>query len=127
MIKHQFIKFLFTGLVSTAINYFCFYVFLIFFNLAVLTSSSIGYCIGLVCGYQLNKKWTFGIKEEVNWVLFLKYLLTYLLSLVLGLMTLDYLVNILNLNPLLANLIIIIQTTSTNLIIIKIFGHFTFY
>jgi|TARA_B110000438_G_C15535726_1_gene530463 putative flippase GtrA len=121
MIKHQFIKFLFTGLVSTAINYFSFYVFLIFFNLAVLTSSSIGYCIGLVCGYQLNKKWTFGIKEEVNWVLFLKYLLTYLLSLVLGLMTLDYLVNILNLNPLLANLIIIIQTTSTNFIIIKIF------
>ena len=121
MIKPQLLKFLFTGLVSTLINYSSFYLFLIFFNLAVLSSSALGYCVGLICGYQLNKQWTFGIKGEVNWILFLKYLLTYLLSLVVGLMILEYLVNILNINPLLANLITIIQTTITNFIIIKFF------
>jgi len=121
LISSQLIRFLIAGLLSTGINFFLFYLIFVVLGLSLLLSSGIGYLVGIYVGYQINKKWTFEMTGALDWSLSYKYLSVYLISLGAGLAMLQWLVNTILISPLLANCIIIIQTTITNFTMIKFF------
>jgi putative flippase GtrA len=121
LISSQLIRFLIAGLLSTTINFFLFCLIFVALGFSLLLSSSIGYLGGIFAGYQINKKWTFEITGTLDWFVSYKYLSVYLISLSAGLAMLQWLVNTILISPLLANCIVIIQTTITNFIMIKFF------
>ena len=113
MIKKQITRFLIVGSFSTIINYSVFYALFKFIDINYLVSSSIGFVAGVICGYQLNKYWTFSVQNsEDNFLL--KYFATYLISLILGILFLEALVKLLNIPPAISNIGSIGLTTVTN-------------
>ena len=109
----QFFKFVTVGILSTSLNYFCFYVLFSFFSLNYMLSSATGYLFGVFVGFIFNKGWTFQyqnitVKEP------LQYITVYTFSLLLGLALLRLLVSKLNIRPEIANVATIALTTITN-------------
>ena len=109
----QFFKFVTVGILSTPLNYFCFYVLFSFFSLNYMLSSATGYLFGVFVGFIFNKGWTFQyqiitVKEP------LQYITVYTFSLLLGLALLRLLVSKLNIPPEIANVATIALTTITN-------------
>lgn len=109
----QFFKFVTVGILSTSLNYFCFYVLFSFFSLNYMLSSATGYLFGVFVGFIFNKGWTFQyqiitVKEP------LQYITVYTFSLLLGLALLRLLVSKLNIPPEIANVATIALTTITN-------------
>lgn len=118
-VRTQFLRFIISGILSTIINFIIFYIALKTLGLNILISSSLGYLAGLVVGYELNAKWSFKIERHLYWSSTLQYLAVYLISLGAGLITLDFIINKFLISALLANFLIIIQTTTTNFLMIK--------
>lgn len=118
-VRTQFLRFIISGIISTIINFIIFYIALKTFGLNILISSSVGYLAGLVVGYKLNTKWSFKIERHLYWSSTLQYLAVYLISLGAGLITLDIIIDKFLISALLANFLIIIQTTTTNFLMIK--------
>ena len=109
----QFFKFVTVGILSTSLNYSCFYVLFSFFSLNYMLSSATGYLFGVFVGFIFNKGWTFQyqiitVKEP------LQYITVYTFSLLLGLAFLRVLVSKLNIPPEIANVATIALTTITN-------------
>ena len=109
----QFFKFVTVGILSTSLNYSCFYVLFSFFSLNYMLSSATGYLFGVFVGFIFNKGWTFQyqiitVKEP------LQYITVYTFSLLLGLAFLRVLVSKLNIPPEIANVATIGLTTITN-------------
>ena len=109
----QFFKFVTVGILSTSLNYSCFYVLFSFFSLNYMLSSATGYLFGVFVGFIFNKGWTFQyqiitVKEP------LQYITVYTFSLLLGLAFLRLLVSKLNIPPEIANVATIALTTITN-------------
>ena len=113
MISSQLIRFLAVGFLCTALNYLSFFILLHFLQFNFLLSSGLGYVIGLLFGYFLNRVWTF--RSNVN-SLFqkAKYLFTYSVSLIVGLITLQFLVEKYGLEIEIANICVIFITTILN-------------
>ena len=118
-VRTQFLRFIISGIISTFINFIIFYIALKTFGLNILVSSSLGYLAGLLVGYKLNTKWSFEIERHLYWSSTLQYLAVYLISLGAGLITLDIIIDKFLISALLANFLIIIQTTTTNFLMIK--------
>lgn len=117
-VAKQFSKFVVVGVLSTIVNYSCFWILLDYLHLNYLLASGSGFMIGVFAGYGLNKSWTFGQKQEVvNQVT--KYYGVYLVSLILGLLLLKALTSFWGLEPKIANIIVIGFTTLTNFAGIK--------
>jgi putative flippase GtrA len=115
MINLQIIKFLMVGIISTIFNYSCFFFLFRFFGLNFLLASTIGYMIGLLFGYSLNRAWTF--QSDINsFAQKFRYLCTYLFSLVVGLIFLQILVKNYSLASEIANMYVILITTLLNFI-----------
>ena len=113
MISAQIIKFLMVGIICTILNYICFLIFLHFFGIHFLLASSFGYFIGLLFGYSLNRVWTF--QSTANSLIYkFRYLWTYLLSLAVGLISLQALVKNYGLATEIANICVILITTILN-------------
>ena len=53
--KQEFLKFILIGILSTIINYGSFYALLEFLSVYYLLSSGIGFFLGVIAGYFLNK------------------------------------------------------------------------
>ena len=109
----QFFKFVTVGILSTSLNYSCFYILFSFFSLNYMLSSATGYLFGVFVGFIFNKGWTFQyqiitVKEP------LQYITVYTFSLLLGLAFLRLLVSKLNIPPEIANVATIALTTITN-------------
>ncbi len=118
MIRSEFIKFSSVGLISTFLNYSVFILLFSFLDLNFLISSALGYFSGLSLGYTLNRLWTFSFSEN-SLTQKIKYLLIYLLSLLMGLVLLNFLVVNLIFVIEIANLFVIGFTTCTNFVGIK--------
>tara|TARA_B100001146_G_C16145047_1_gene418538 strand:- start:72 stop:446 length:375 start_codon:yes stop_codon:yes gene_type:complete len=118
MLKEQFLKFILVGITSTVINYSIFYVFYSYFFLNYLFSAFFGYVAGVFVGYSLNVRWTFGVKKDEERSL-LKYLLIYLLTLILAVIFLYSLVAALNFKPSIAYIFVVVFATLTNFIGMK--------
>jgi putative flippase GtrA len=106
MIKSQFIRFAVVGIISTALNYSLFLLLLSVFSINYLIASAFGYVCGLCLGYPLNRLWTFELVQDSSDKK-IKYLLVYLLSLVMGLVLLEFLVVNLLFRPEIANIFVI--------------------
>ena len=106
MIKSQFIRFAVVGVISTALNYSLFLLLLSVFSINYLIASAFGYVCGLCLGYPLNRLWTFELVQDSSDKK-IKYLLVYLLSLVMGLVLLEFLVVNLLFRPEIANIFVI--------------------
>lgn len=113
---NRFIKFLIVGGTCTLINYAIFYFLFNFFALQYLLSSAVGYISGLVIGYYVNKFWTYSVDKGSEEKYMFKYLLVYLTSLAGSTLFLKLLVDILNLDPRLANVFAIGLSTITNFV-----------
>jgi putative flippase GtrA len=87
-------------------------------EISYLISSASGFIAGVLAGYGLNKKWTFGVKKTTKLDVY-KYYITYSISLILGLLILKFLVSTIGISPEIANLLIIGFTTITNFVGIK--------
>ena len=115
MINLQIMKFLMVGIISTIFNYTCFFFLFRLLGLNFLLASSIGYIIGLLFGYSLNRAWTF--QSAINsFALKFRYLCTYLFSLTAGLALLQILVKNYGLASEIANIYVILITTLLNFI-----------
>ena len=114
-VKLELFRFIIIGVFSSTINYLAFYFLYNFFSVFYILASGVGFVAGVFVGYGLNKNWTFQIKEKKKQYV-LKYLIIYLVSLFLGLFFLNFLVQILDSSPELANALTIILTTCTNFI-----------
>ena len=115
---NQFVKFALVGSLSTIVNYSFFFILYSTLSLNYLISAAIGYVIGLLVGFIINKNWTFQVQDESRNFIF-NYLIIYILSLGIGMLFLEFLVKKLNLVAEIANILVIGLTTLTNFIGIK--------
>ncbi len=117
--KQQFLRFIFIGVLSTIVNYAIFYLLYKFCSIGYILASALGFIVGVLAGYSLNKSWTFNIKKtETKY--FYKYFLVYCLSLILSVIILKVLVSRFYFTPEVANIITIGVTTCTNFLGVKL-------
>ena len=119
-ISIEFYKFIVVGIWSTIINYGVFYFLLDFFSVNYLIASAIGFMFGVFVGYRFNRKWTFKVEKQKNYIEVTKYYSVYIFSLMLSLFFLRVTVGVFDINPKIANILAIGVTTFTNFIGIKL-------
>lgn len=118
MISKQILKFSVVGLLSTVVNYSLFYLLFKIMGIYYIIASAVGFFLGVLVGYTLNKNWTFGgAVSTANDVY--KYYMVYLLSLLISLAFLKFLVVVLGLEPAIANCLMICLSTCINFVGIK--------
>jgi putative flippase GtrA len=118
--SQQFKRFIVVGLFATIFNYIIFLAFLSA-DINYLLSSSLGYIAGLIAGFIFNKKWTFKLRNQTNSIEVIKYITVYFLSLALSLYVLNILVNNMEIVARVANIFVIILTTITNFLGLKLY------
>lgn len=120
----QFIKFALIGVLNTSIHYL---VFLALYRMAgvhYLVSSAIGYCVGLLNSFLLNKKWTFKTINVRAHFEFFKFVVVNMVSLLINMSTLEAAVTLLLLTPEIGQVIAIVFHTCANFLGNK---YWTFY
>lgn len=119
-ILNQFIKFCTVGFFGALLNYSTFFVLYNYFSVYYILSSGIGFVLSVFLAFYLNKKYTFKITEKYK-ITLIKYFLVNIFTLFLGLISLAFLVEILEINVYISNLLIIGIQTSSNFIGSKLF------
>jgi putative flippase GtrA len=109
--RNKLSKFLIVGLLTTVLNYL-FFVCLLFSGAHYLVAMPLGFLLGTLSGYKLNRAWSFEFEEKNNKVV--QYISVYVVSLVLGTFFLSFLVVDLLWNPFIANICVIMLTTVLN-------------
>ena len=102
----KIIKFLIVGSISTIINYGTFAFIFKLIGVNYLIASVVGYISGLFFGYYLNKNWTFIRQAKKDKSYIIGYVIVYGVSLLLSQVLLLLLVELINLNPLFANIFV---------------------
>ncbi|MEK6914077.1 MAG: GtrA family protein [Nanoarchaeota archaeon] len=109
---NQFIKFCIVGFFGALLNYSTFFILYNYLSVYYIISSGTGFILSVFLAFYLNKKYTFNIVTKSKNKL-VKYFSVNIFSLILGLLSLAFFVEILFINIYIANLLIIgIQTTS---------------
>ena len=88
----QFITFVLIGTVNTAIHYSVFILLFRVFGLPMLMASGIGYCMGVLNSFIMNRKWTFQMPTKANMTEFGRFVLVNLFSLLVNMTALHVLV-----------------------------------
>ena len=117
----RIIRFSVVGLMSTGVNYACFVLLYKVLQLHYILSSSIGYIIGLLLGYILNKNWTFIKKVDIDKSYIFQYSIAQIMALVFCQALLFYLVEFLRFGPLWANVIALAFAAIVSFLLIDIF------
>ena len=112
--KTGFLKFVLVGGVSTSFNYALFYALHVFFNINYLIASATGYISGIFISYWLNKYFTFKAFEKATTKEIAKYYSVFIVSMLIGLAFLSFLVEILGMLPVYANILMIGFTVILN-------------
>lgn len=118
MMQRQFFKFLVIGVLSTLVNYLCFFILFKYYLIYYLVASALGFIAGVFVGYSLNKTWTFQVSKSSELYLH-KYFAVYCISLLLSILILKFMVSTLLFVPELANFVAIGVTTCTNFLGVK--------
>ncbi|MDG1436751.1 MAG: GtrA family protein [Rickettsiaceae bacterium] len=119
-VSKQFYRFIVVGVWSTIINYGIFIALLELMDINYLLASAMGFISGVFAGYGFNRKWTFKVEAKKGNAEIIKYYIVYSASLVLSLAFLHGVVDVLGLDPKIANILAVGLTTCTNFIGIKI-------
>ena len=110
----EIFRFLIVGLFSTIVNYLVFLIFLDIIHACYIFANWVGYFTGVALSYLLNSKYTFRAQSEISPSSLFIYILIYSASLIISTSLLFFLVEKLRINPKLANLFVILQSTITN-------------
>jgi putative flippase GtrA len=110
----QFARFIIVGVLSTIVNYAIF-IALLSVNTPYIVAMGAGFIAGTVAGFRINKVWTFGVARNEGG-LFGAYVAVYAVSLLAGMGFLWALVELLLLDPRIANILTIGLTTMTNFV-----------
>lgn len=110
----QFVKFLVVGFISSLLNLFTFCILFYYMSTNELFSYSLGYIIGILLGFKLNKKWSFKNKENKWDKLLLKYFLVYTFNLFLGMIFFKAIDILFNIEEIIIQLLAIIITAFCN-------------
>jgi putative flippase GtrA len=110
----QFIKFSLVGVLNTAIHYGVFYVLYSVGEFYYLLASGVGFCVAVTHSYILNKFWTFKrrgsrVREE-----FIKFFIVNIFSLAINLSGMAIFVELLAVQPPIAQMITIGLTLVIN-------------
>jgi len=113
----QFLTFNLVGIVNTLFGFSIIFT-LMFLGMSALASNFIGYFLGAILSYTLNKKYTFksDTKDKTE---ALKFFTVLLISYLINLMTLQWLLTFLN--PYSAQFISAIVYTLSSFILVKLF------
>ena len=114
------IRFTIVGAISTIVNYVCFILLYKVFQFHYILSSSIGYVIGLLLGYSINKNWTFINKVVIGKSYIFQYSSAQIVALIFCQALLFFLVEFLGIDPLLANVIALAFATVVSFLLIDI-------
>ena len=74
-IFEQFIKFNLVGLVNTGITFAVFFLLNKYIHIDKLIAEPIGYCLGLINSFIMNKLWTFGKKHKFHLLEVIKFVI----------------------------------------------------
>lgn len=113
-ISISFVKFLITGFINT-FSSFGLYVLLLKLNCNYIVAIVLSYIFGIVLSYLLNTFFVFKAKKEVSNMV--KFIFSYLTSLILNILITILLVNYLKIDKIIAQLIATITCISYNFII----------
>lgn len=116
LFERQEIRFLFVGGLNTLVGYGV-YALLLLLNINYLIANTISTIIGVLHSYLWNRFFTFKSKEKAGKE-FLKFISVYIISYLIGTVSLYGFTGILNLSPYVAGLINLVITT-----LISWFGH----
>ncbi len=114
--NRQEIRFVIVGLLNTLVGYGI-YALLVFIGLNYLISNTVATIIGVIHSYIWNRLYTFksnnNVKKEIP-----KFISVYLISYIIGMITLYVFKDIFNISPYIAGLLNLVITT-----LISFFGH----
>ena len=116
MVMRQAWKFIVVGGISTVINYAIFFLSYHYGQINYLVASAIGYVTGLSLSYLFNASWTFRQQSTSHLIgnQIARFITIYVCSLAMSLGLIYLLVHWLGMDPRVANIIAIGQTTITN-------------
>mgnify|MGYP001286867049 CR=1 FL=1 len=118
---NKIIRFSIVGGLSTIINFILFYFLYKSLGINYNISSAIGYSIGMILGYFLNKNWTFYNKVNLHKHYITKYIFSQLLGLLLCQISLFIFVVVFIFNILLANVLSLGLAAILSFILIDLF------
>ena len=107
-------KFGIVGILSTVFNYSVFVFLYKIVSVHYIQSSITGYVSGLLLGYQINKNWTFIARVDKSKIYIISYITVYAISLVSSQAFLFLFVEFFLINPLWANVLVIVLSTVMN-------------
>ncbi|NHM30004.1 GtrA family protein [Neobacillus terrae] len=113
----QFIKFCIVGASNTIISLAIYY-FLLKLGIHYILASTVAYCAGIINGYIFSSSFVF--KKERNLVQAIKFIATYLSSLLINLLILYILVNGLKISEFLAQLMVTFFNVIYNFLLQKL-------
>ena len=111
--NNSIVIFAIVGGLSTILNFAVFFVIHKLMNANYNIAYIIGYLSGVFLGFYLNKKWTFNYNGK-SLPAGIKYFTVYGISLILGMGLLNIIVKYLHIDPVLAQVMIIVVTTISN-------------
>ena len=123
IIYNRFFKFCAGGLLYNLIAYSC-YCILILLNVNFLIASTFSFILGVKISYFINKKIVFK-SDDITHKQVLYYFLFYSTALIINLFLLDIAVKVLNIHPLLAQIIVSSTNAIISYIVVKyLFDHY---
>jgi len=119
----QFLTFCIMGSIGVSFNYSIFFILFHFLHVYYIISSATGFIIGIFLVFFLNKQFTFRVPSYKDpRILFVKYFIVNITSLLIGLLMLRFFVEILYINIYIANLFVLGITSVTNFTGSKLFA-----
>jgi putative flippase GtrA len=116
----QFIKFAIVGVLNSAIQYLVFWLLYSLAGTQYLLASIIGYIAGMINSYILNRKWTFGSRNQKLLAELSRFVAVNLISLGVNLGLLFLLVSTGVMAPQWAQLLAIAGSTLVNFVLNKV-------
>jgi putative flippase GtrA len=110
----QFLKFLLVGILNTTIQYVVFWILLSVAGINYLLASVLGYCLGMINSYVMNRRWTFASKNPQVLSEGMKFIAVNLLALGTNMALLFFLVSLEHFRPQMAQLWAIAGSVAVN-------------
>lgn len=116
----QFLKFSFVGVINTLITLLTIWVFVNVFSTSHYVGNAVGYIVGVMNSYFLNKFWTFNNKSKMC-VTFVKFICVFLITYFFQFSVLSILLNFSRIEPFVCQILAMTTYTILNFIINKVF------
>lgn len=110
----QFIKFSLIGILNTGLHYVVFICLFRFVGIHYLVASAIGYGVGLINSFMLNRRWTFSITGGRKERDFCRFVVVNIAALAINIGSLKYLVQDIKIIPEISQIIAIGFSMSIN-------------